>query len=314
MSEVPEERRPKYFNAGPFYLGGSEEEAGKEAGELFFSRAKLQQAINYNPKDDDLFVVTYPKNGTTWTQHILFCLFNDGKPPKEVEELFSSSIFLELHGTKLLEDNSSKENSKITSLKLHLPYNLVPKNPKSKYIVVMRNPKDTVVSFYYHTKGMTNFYHFGKGSFDDFFKLFMEGFVDFGDYFDWIISWLPHLHDHNVLFLTYEGMKSDPEEAVRKIATFIGMGDKISDDLISTVVQATTVKAMKEVINSGMRSVSSQNDPDKETFEFIRKGIINDWKNIMTPEQSDTISAKFRQKAEEYPQLLTLWDDYSWLD
>ena len=36
-------------------------------------------------------------------------------------------------------------------LKTHLPYQLIPKNPKVKYIYCFRNPKDNLVSNYFHT-------------------------------------------------------------------------------------------------------------------------------------------------------------------
>lgn len=67
-------------------------------------------------------------------------------------------------------------------------------------------------------------YRFKNGKFDDFFELFMEGEVDFGDYFDCLMSWYEHRNDQNVLFLTYEQLKKDTKEYVLKIAKF--MGDK----------------------------------------------------------------------------------------
>ena len=37
--------------------------------------------------DNDLFIVTYPKCGTTWTQHIIFLILNDGVPLPADEQL-----------------------------------------------------------------------------------------------------------------------------------------------------------------------------------------------------------------------------------
>ena len=60
--------------------------------------------------------------------------------------------------------------------KTHLPYGLVPKPrdqaTKPRYIYVMRNPKDTAVSYFHHNAG------FPRGanvSWDEFFELFMKG-------------------------------------------------------------------------------------------------------------------------------------------
>lgn len=37
------------------------------------------------------------------------------------------------------------------AIKTHLSFNHVPFSPKAKYVYAIRNPKDCVVSFYYHT-------------------------------------------------------------------------------------------------------------------------------------------------------------------
>ena len=60
--------------------------------------------------------------------------------------------------------------------KTHLPYDLVPKPrdevTKPRYIYVMRNPKDTAVSFYHHFEIMPKAPH---RSWDEYFELFIKG-------------------------------------------------------------------------------------------------------------------------------------------
>ena len=60
--------------------------------------------------------------------------------------------------------------------KSHLVYHLIPQAPdgvpKPRYIYVMRNPKDTAVSYYHHR----HFMPFGKkSSWDEFFGRFVKG-------------------------------------------------------------------------------------------------------------------------------------------
>ena len=60
--------------------------------------------------------------------------------------------------------------------KTHLPYDLVPKPrdeaTKPRYIYVMRNPKDTAVSFYHHYQLLPRAKH---RSWDEYFELFIKG-------------------------------------------------------------------------------------------------------------------------------------------
>ncbi|RWR99820.1 Sulfotransferase 1C2-like protein, partial [Leptotrombidium deliense] len=62
-----------------------------------FEEESLKSARSYKAKDDDLFVSTYPKCGTTWLQQICVLLFKDGEAPVG-EEFLHRSPFLEMVG------------------------------------------------------------------------------------------------------------------------------------------------------------------------------------------------------------------------
>lgn len=85
-------------------------------------------------------------------------------------------------------------------LKTHFMYKNCPVQPNAKYIFVARNPKDCLTSYYFHNRNF-KIYDFAQGDFDVFFELFASGQLAFGDYFDHLLSWLPHIYDENVLFL-----------------------------------------------------------------------------------------------------------------
>ena len=65
-----------------------------------------------------------------------------------------------------------------------------PAKSPAKYIYVMRNPKDTAVSFFHHTRAIP---HYGyDGDWDDFFERFMSSNVDHGSWFDHVLQWWEH--------------------------------------------------------------------------------------------------------------------------
>lgn len=109
-------------------------------------------------------------------------------------------------------------------LKTHFQYSNVPKstaNTGVKYIYAYRNPKDCLTSYYFHHRNF-KIYNFADGDFNTFFQLFADGLLGFGDYFEHLLGWLPHLQDENVLAVKYEDMLEDLPGAVVRIGQFIG--------------------------------------------------------------------------------------------
>ena len=70
-------------------------------------------------------------------------------------------------------------------IKTHLPFEMLPPNllDTCKVIFVGRNPKDACVSFYHHHIIFPEYKY--KGTFADFAELFMEGNIEFGNY--WVM-------------------------------------------------------------------------------------------------------------------------------
>ena len=167
---------------------------------------------------DDVWVVTYPKCGTTWTQQIVRLIRNNGV--QDDVRISTAVPWLEA-GPPRFSVNVEKL-PRPRAFKSHYPYDIFPCGPPHttpcKYIYVTRNPKDVAVSLYFQMKSL-----FIPGiEWDDYWRKFVAGEVEFGNYFDHLLSWLPHKDDKNVLFLKYEDMKRDLPGAVSTIASFIG--------------------------------------------------------------------------------------------
>ncbi|KAJ3128897.1 hypothetical protein HK098_003224 [Nowakowskiella sp. JEL0407] len=240
-------------------------------------------SLKYKPTPDDIILATYPKCGTTWTQYIILLLLRNGEPLAENENLHLLFAFPEMFGTDSLETLPHR------LIKTHLPYNICPKSTEAKYIHVVRNPKDCVVSYYHHTVGFPA-YEFKGASFDDFFETFMEAKCDAEDFFDYMLSWYPQINDSNVLFLVYEDMKVDPRGSIVKIAKFLGI--EVSDEVIDKVLDLSSISSMKKetkIVPMGR---------DADAANWVRKGVSGDWRNYLSAEQSKRMDDKFREKFE----------------
>jgi methylamine dehydrogenase accessory protein MauD len=165
------------------------------------------------PRPDDIFVVAYPRSGTTWTQMILYQLTTEGK--MDFPHITAVCPWFE----RSLKDGTAYDALPAPRVfKSHLPYRKIPKGP-CKYIYVARDGKDVAVSYYHFYTTHMGF----KGSFDEFFQRFLKGEVHYGSWFRHVRAWWQHRDDADVLFLRYEELVDDLPGALRRIAAFCGL-------------------------------------------------------------------------------------------
>jgi hypothetical protein len=253
-----------------------------------FPVAGFESGQRYRATPGDVFVASYPKCGTTWAQYIVYLLLNDARPLTATQSLNDVFPHLEEVGRDVVR--ALREPRLI---KTHLPFARTPWNPEAKYLYVARNPYDCAVSFYHHTRGFVRHYDFAEGSWDTFFDCFLAGEVDFGDYFDNLLSWWPHRSDPNVLFLTFERMLENPAAAVMQIAAHLGgrAAQLVADGrCLESVVQASSFKEMQR----DQRRWSSERPNDMPAF--VRKGVVGDAANYFSADQAARLAAKFRER------------------
>ncbi|XP_064463342.1 sulfotransferase ssu-1-like [Ornithodoros turicata] len=251
-----------------------------------FPFASLEAAMQYQPSEGDIIVMTYPKSGTTWVQYMTYLLLNNLQPIPSGRRLGEFIPFIDDAGTKTLSDVRPR------GMKTHLSFEVFPWSALPRYICVARNPWDCCVSFFHHTRGFLTCYDYEDGKFDDFFEDFLEGQIECGDYFDHLLSlWKYHDKD-NVLFLTYEEMS----------ANRLGCAQRIIDHLRPIFPRGWQPDA-EDLAAKSRIDVMKADDPSKWCSArpkgvpgFIRRGVVGDWKNHFAPEQSRRLSEKFVKK------------------
>ena len=102
---------------------------------------------------------------------------------------------------------------------------------------------------------------------NSFWKKYVAGDVDFGNYLDHLLSWWPHRNDRNVLILKYEDMKKDLKHSVSTITSFIDAN--LSVDIISKIADMTSFAEMKND-----KSANYSWREDHKEAPFLRKGEV----------------------------------------
>ena len=186
----------------------------------FIKQEDLDKLKDLTLRDDDV----YPKAGTTWTQYIVHLIHNGGKD--DGKKISDAVPWIETgtSDTSVTADDLTPPRA----FKSHMPYERMlcglPNSTPCKYIYVARNPKDLATSFYHHYRA----YHVPGMEWKEFFEYFL---VEFGDYFDHVLSWWAHKDDDNVLFIKFEDLKQDPVTTIAQIATFMGYSN-LSQEVI----------------------------------------------------------------------------------
>lgn len=256
---------------------------------------------NFEIRDDDVWICSFPKTGTTWTQEMIWCIANDLDferakvrlserfPFLEYSILFDYTTIIrrhpEIEPSPLILDSVAyiKNLPSPRFIKTHFPFPLLPRQlrtgeKKAKIIYVSRNPKDTCISFYYHTRLMEGY----RGDFHDFCRLFLGNKLSFAPYWDHILDFWKRRIDPNILFLKYEEMKSDLPTMIKKTAAFL---DKIlTNDQVEALAQHLSFNSMKSnpavnyeehiILNKQMKLINVDG-------EFIRSGKVDQWKEEM---------------------------------
>ena len=246
---------------------------------------------NWVPRSDDVFIASFPKSGTTWTQQIVRLVYSRGLIRDDDPSLHA--IIPWLDDSEDLPDLSVVDAMPSPRVfKSHNPYHLLPSRlaDANRLIYVTRNAKDTAVSMYFHTFGFW-MYEYDE-PIEHFIGEFIAGRVEYGPYWTHLRSWYEQRDRPNLLVLHYEAMQDDLKSAVRSVAGFLGQD--LTDDEIERVAQASTFGSMKKDPRTSMQMWDEEQR--RPGMPFMRKGKVGDWQNHFTSEHTKTFDEAFEAK------------------
>lgn len=233
----------------------------------------LQSSLKFTPRPDDIFIVSYPRSGTTWLQMILYQLTSDG----EMEFVHISQVVPWLERSIGARRNLDVMASPRV-FKTHLTSRQMPRWP-GKYIYITRDGKDVALSYFNFYKMQLGF----KGSFADFFARFMKGKVQSGSWFKHVRGWRARSSRHNILFLNYEDLLTDLEGGIRQIIAFCGFNP--THEKFAALVQRSSFAFMKEHENKFDHATEVLWERGISQGSFINRGKAGGWKEQFTQEQ-----------------------------
>ncbi|KAL4224763.1 Sulfotransferase domain [Mactra antiquata] len=252
---------------------------------------EIEEIQTMNIRDDDIFVCTFPRSGTTLLQEMVYLIATLDFEKANSEFLDARFPFIDAKDDHFPFTKGLKYINELNSprmIKSHFHYFLLPeqlRQGKGRIIYSVRNPKDAVTSL---SKLFNWLNEFDAKSHNE----FIEKFIDETGY---ACPWTRHVleywerrNDGNVLFLRYEDFSENRPAAIRRIAEFLGR--KLTDDDVERISEHCSIEQMKNNKMTNFSYITQYKETNEDAPErFINKGKRGRWREVLTEDQSRRI-------------------------
>ena len=266
---------------------------------------KSRSFAGYVPTENDVFVATFGKSGTNWMMQIAQQIACFGAAEFEhIHDLvpWPDAPFPEKRAR--LDDPSltRRSPSGLRIIKTHFEQDYVPFNEQAKYIIVIRDPKEMLVSGY----------HFAGAALDALgVEYNLEQWLTeamrpadflFGDWATHTASWWALRNEPNVLVLSFADVKKDTPGVIDQVAELLGV--RLSAEQRDKVIEKSSFAWMK-AHESQFKALALPHRGKKKLPEMIRSGKSGKFKELLTPEQQAAVdqffSTRLKQLNADFP-------------
>jgi estrone sulfotransferase len=234
---------------------------------------------------DDVFLVSYPRSGNTWTRFLLGNLIYQNDP------VTFSNLESRIPEIYFNHDRFMRGLPRPRMIKSHECFQ--PHYPRVIYLV--RDPRDVAISFYHHNVKARNIpddYPLAS-----FVPRFIAGEFDqkFGSWRDNVLSWtVLRKDDPRFLMLRYEDMKRDTARALAKVVAFLDRCAfrKIdsSAEAVQRAIDLSSLERMRQLEKQEARSWVLTRDTRNDK-PFVRSATSGGWKSQLSAESVSAIES-----------------------
>ena len=257
----------------------------QERFKYFATSEGWQHGLNYKPDPSDVFIVTPAKCGTTWMQQIVHGLRTRGS--MDFDEITRVVPWINMaYDTGI--DIYAPQVARPHAFKTHTELDEVPKG--AKYIVIVRDPCDALVSEYHFKEEM--FFEKGTISLEEYAR---EEFIPFQGIHTHILSFWDRRNDSDVLPLAYENMKANLSRTVERVSAFIGI--PLDQELKQIVLRQSDIKFMQEHKDQFEDHIIRKTR--SEAMRLPLDGRLNKVRIGQVGESKQRVSDEIRQELDE---------------
>lgn len=254
---------------------------------------------SYFHRITDCYVISFPKSGRTWLRVLLakalslhfsderdlsvhleplrVMRFGPGKGPG-IRFRHDGSSFKDIARTERTEESYSKYKDK-------------------KVILLVRDPRDVIVSYYFHlTRREKDLYEKSTSEFIRDPILGVDSIIKFMN------GWYEHRNvPSDFLLVRYEDLHKDPAGELRKVMEFLGLDD-VSDEVIARAVEYSEFENMRRLSLHDFKNLEiiAPTDPDDPQSFKIREGKVGSYVKYLSSGEIEYIDEKMRSELASY--------------
>lgn len=226
-----------------------------------------------NPKNSDIYLVSYPKSGNTWMRYLMAYAIWPELAEVDLVEMaaYMPSYGIE-HDMAMMRDPKSACNQlKHRIIKEHVSYNQAATMFIKRAIYIVRDGRDAMVSYWY-------FCNQRDGTaipFSEFIELSARPDHSYGPWKAHVTGWLNASLDAK-LVLRYEDMLTDTVGCLQKALEFAEID--VTDGSVAKAVERASFDSMRKLEKTKGFKLEML-----KPVEFVREGKQGSWKNTFGP-------------------------------
>ena len=264
----------------------------KERISTIAAHALPERLKNYiKHKITDVYVISFPKCGRTWLRILL------GKVLQLHYNLeIPNEYYIDIHKLNLVDkkipriDFDHEDNPKWRS-----PSELSKNKEKfknKKVIFLVRDPKDVLISLYFHKKYRDNAF---DGEIEEFLQEKVGGIETIIEYYN---IWYDNREiPKDFLLVKYEELTNNTMRELKKIMNFLKI-NSVSDETIEEAIQFASFDKMKKMENESFFSEKRMKpgEEESESSYKTRKGKVGGYAEYLSNDNIDYLDKLIGQR------------------
>jgi hypothetical protein len=242
----------------------------------------------FDTVEPDVYIVSYPKCGRTWLRVILqryVELRGEGM------QCFNDKSLVDISGEQIVRFEHDQGNWVPSPLRVDQLAYRTAKYQDKKVLFMVRDPRDVLVSSWYHLKFRENIYLRDLSSF------IRDDLVGIHKIIAFTNMWIENCQVPSSFFLlSYEQMHIDPVGALRQVLEFIGTS--VEPEALQTAIEASSFDNMKRMELKGSLKEPWMKPGTKGLLKSlkVRRGRVGGFREELSAEDIAFLDAAIRSE------------------